>query len=234
MVLSILRRVSLAAGLAASITVFAATPSPAQAAANPAPASIRALCASGHFSCRGHWVHLGDGKVYELDAPFALTGRGIIRPLVIGCNPSPECTWSNVGGGKCWSDDSQSGNGVKVVLNNCDPDSAGQLWKVGTSLDGKGLDFIVENNGECMNDPSGSSTPGTQEQIWSCYATTYEDYGSQLVGPGGSQDLLAVDALAPSAPGAACLSDDGNASSGAPLLVEACNGSTNQRWLQGS
>jgi hypothetical protein len=196
-------------------------------ATRPVPASLREFCASAHVSCKGHWTPIGGKSVYELDTAFALKGNGEAIPLATGCIDS-SCTVSNVGGGKCWSDNSQTGNGIKVVLNNCDPNSYGQAWGVVTGYGGAGLSWVAFFNNECLNDPSGSNSNGTQQQIWSCYYTTYEDYGYEAV---GSYDEIAVDAENPANGSSACLSDDGNSSSGAPLVTESCNGSNNQRWF---
>jgi hypothetical protein len=227
------RSITLAGGIILGLAAVAVpSSSSASTAVRPVPAAVREICAAGHFSCRGHWAYIGGRKDYVLSTPFAITGRGKIQPLATGCYPgnSDFCTSTNVGGGKCWSDDSQAGNGVKIVLNNCDPDSTGQVWELAGGVDGVGLSW-VSGNGYCMNDPSGTNANGTQEQIWNCYATTYEDYGYAEVGPDGSQLLLAVDGENPSSSSDACLSDNGNASSGAPLLIESCNGSSNQRWV---
>lgn len=237
------RSLAVAAGLAASIALLAAPSAsalvapqaPARAAhiTRPVPASLRGFCAAGHFSCKGRWTRVGGRTVYKLSTRFAITGRGKIRPLATGCWPfgNNYCTVSNVGGGKCWSDDNNSGDGVPIVLNNCDPGSYGQDWQLMSGLGGVGLSWeVVGSTSACLNDPYGTNASGTQQQLWSCYATTYEDYGYAKVGPNGSQYLLAVDGENPSSSGDACLSDDGNANSGAPLVIESCNGSTNQRW----
>jgi hypothetical protein len=191
------------------------------------PASLRGFCAATHVSCKGHWIRIEGKSVYELGTTFALKANGEAIPDATGCIDN-SCTVSNVGGGKCWSDDSQTGNKVQVVLNNCDPNSEGQAWGVVTGYGGAGLSWVVFNNDECLNDPSGTNSAGTQLQIWSCYYTTYEDFGYEVV---GSDDLISVDAENPASGSSACLSDDGNSASGAPLLVEACNGSNNQRWF---
>ena len=239
------RSLAVAAGLAASIALLAApsasalvaprAPALAAHVTRPAPASLRGFCAAGHFSCKGHWTRVAGRTVYKLSTRFALTGRGKIRPLATGCYPfgNNYCTVSNVGGGKCWSDNGNSGNGAPIVLNNCDPNSYAQDWQlIYPGLGGSGISWEVANSSvsQCMNDPYGTNTSGTQQQIWACYATKYEDYGYQNVGPNGSQYLLAVDGENPGSSGDACLSDNGNTNSGAPLLIESCNGSTNQRW----
>ncbi len=199
------------------------------------PSALRQLCAVTHTSCQGQWTQLGGRRVYEISAPFALSTRGI-RPLVTGCNPnilpaSTYCTSSNVGGGKCWSDNSQAGNGTKVILNNCDPQSNGQSWHAFSGEGGSGFSWVVDNAGQCLNDPNGSTTAGTQQQIWNCFPTTVEDYGVADVGPGGSQILLAVDGADPTSSSNACLTDNANSNSGAPLVIASCNGSSNQRWV---
>lgn len=227
------QRILLAGGIIVSLAALVMPPLPARAVTRPVPGSLRVLCASAHFSCQGRWVHIGGKTVYELSTPVAITARGGIRPLVTGCNPSDNynyCTVSNVGGGKCWSDNSQSGNGVKVVLNNCDPNSQGQSWVALSSLDGTGFTWAVANNLECLNDPGGTNAAGTQMQIWDCYVTKYEDFGFEFVGPGSSQVLLAVDSENPGSGSSSCLSDNGNSNSGAPLVIEPCNGGSNQRW----
>jgi hypothetical protein len=231
------RSAALIGGIALALSAFAASPSPApaSAAARPVPIALQELCAHEHISCDGRWTHLGGREVYKLSTHFAITGRGKIRPRATGCWPfgNNYCTTSNVASGKCWSDNSQSGNGVPLVLNNCDPASYGQDWQlIYPGLGGSGISWEVANTStpECMNDPYGTNASGTQQQLWACYATKYEDYGYQNVGPNGSQYLLAVDGENPGSSGDACLSDNGDTSSGAPLLIESCNGSTNQRW----
>jgi hypothetical protein len=227
-----IRCIAAAGGILVSLGLLAA-PASASTAVRPVPAALRELCAATHSSCAGHWAHLGGRSAYEISTPFALTTNGI-RPLATGCNPniSPSdtyCTSSNVGGGKCWSDNSQTGPGVKVVLNNCDPQSSGQSWHA-YSL-GSGFAWTVANANECLNDPNGTKSAGTQQQIWTCYSTVYEEYGRVAVGPGNSQLLLAVDGGDPSSSSNACLTDNGNTASGARLVIASCNGSVNQRWV---
>lgn len=220
------RSAAIAGGFVVVIAMLFAPVAPASATAT-VPASLRAFCSAAHVSCNGHWTRIGGKSVYELNTAFALKGNGVVIPLATGCIDS-SCTTSNAGGGKCWSDNSQSGNGVKVVLNDCDPNSEGQAWGVVTGYGGSALSWVVFNNNECLNNPYGTNSAGTQEQIWSCYYTSYEDYGYEV---SGSDDLIAVDAENPASSSSACLSDDGNSSSGAPLVIESCNGSNNQRWF---
>ena len=226
------------AGMLASLALLIAPQASALAApagaahvTSPVSASLRKFCATVHVPCKGQWIRVGHRSVYALSTSFALKGDGKAIPLVTGCHNEGYCTVSDVGGGKCWSDNSQSGNGVKVVLNNCDPNSAGQSWYVVSGYGGPGVSWIVQNNYECLNDPYGTNGSGTQQQIWNCYSTEYEDYGLTGVGPQTTQYLLAVDGENPSSGSSACLSDDGNSNSGAPLVIESCNSGDNQRWL---
>jgi hypothetical protein len=214
-----------------SIAAFAGFPAAAYAA-RPLPDTAMRLCVAGHFSCQGHWTRLGGRTVYELSTRFALKGDGQIIPLVTGCTPSSAsyCTVSNVGGGRCWSDNSQPGNMVKVVLNDCDPDSLGQAWTSYLGCGGGCLTWMVDLDGRCLNDPAGSLANGTQMQMWDCYTTINEDFAWQRVGPNGSQLLLGAENFEPLPGNPGCLSDDGDSSPGAPLVIETCNGGSNQRW----
>lgn len=213
-----------------SIAVLVAPQASADAAhvVKPVPAAAMRLCAAAHVSCAGHWTRIGGRPAYELGTRFAFRRDGRIVPLVQGCNSSGYCTTSNVGGGKCWSDNQVSGNGVRVVLNDCNAYSPGQLWKDYISYwncSGGCLIWAVAYDGRCLNDPYGTSNSGTQIQMWDCYTTTYEQFRWENVGPNNSQLIMWVDGTN------ACLSDDGNSSSGAPLVIETCNGGSNQRWV---
>lgn len=201
------RSLALIGGLAVSIAVLAAPPAPAHAA----PVGTTAHELSTRSAAER------DGRVVLADAQ--------------GCNSSGVyCTMSNVGGGKCWSDNQVSGNGVPVTLNNCNDDSSGQLWAwtlTYNKCSSGCLRWNVAYDGRCLNDPYGTGASGTQLQMWDCYTTTYEELEYENVGPNNSQYIFWVDGTD------ACLSDDGNSGSGVHLVLETCNGGSNQRWVWG-
>lgn len=205
-----------------------------------APASVRGICRVAHIACTGRVVRFHGQRMFKLNQAIMFArGRAfaghrrlaIVHSAATGCN-TYGCTVQNQGGGKCWSDLGGTTNGTKIYLYDCDPNSHNQMWSVyGGYSTHAGYDYFSPQNAGnmCLNDPNGSTATGTQLQLWNCYSTKYETFEVFPV----TQNVvrLHVDGVPLSGSANACLSDNGNANSGAGLEVaNPCNTSSNQEW----
>ncbi len=57
-----------------------------------------------------------------------------------------------------------------MLLRNCNGNNS-QQWKVMSNGQ-----LINQNSGTCLDDPSGSTTNGTQQQIWSCNTNPQQNW----------------------------------------------------------
>ena len=83
------------------------------------------------------------------------------------CNGTTSQTWTFSGGhlmvlGKCLNDQAHTGVGTKLVIWGCNT-HMGQLWAHKSNGE-----YVLQLNGLCLTDPSGSSVNGTQVQIRTC------------------------------------------------------------------
>ncbi len=120
------------------------------------------------------------GAAMCLDDPGGSTTAG--TPVDIsGCNGSAQQDWTydastrelQVAGMFAGTAGNGTTAGTLVELEPCSTGTAGETWDQGT-----GGELVNVNSGDCLNDPSNATTPGTQQLIWTCAATGNEDYGN--------------------------------------------------------
>ena len=83
------------------------------------------------------------------------------------CNGTTSQKWTFSGGhlmvlGKCLNDATHTGAGTKLVIWGCNTHK-GQLWTHNSNSE-----YVLQLNGLCLTDPSGSTVNGTQVQIRTC------------------------------------------------------------------
>ncbi len=83
------------------------------------------------------------------------------------CNGTTSQKWTFSGGhlmvlGKCLNDATHTGAGTKLVIWGCNTHKS-QLWTHNSNSE-----YVLQLNGLCLTDPSGSTVNGTQVQIRTC------------------------------------------------------------------
>jgi RHS repeat-associated protein len=114
-----------------------------------------------------------------LDDYRSLTTAGNIIDIY-GCNQSSAQLWTpNANGtlevlGNCLD---VSGNGTSsgslIVLEPCSGGTPGEIWHAGNNGS-----WVNPNSGMCLDDPSSTTTQGTQVQIYGCNGTNAQDWAS--------------------------------------------------------
>jgi hypothetical protein len=114
--------------------------------------------------------------------------------------------------------------GAAIVQATCNNGSPAQLWASPLPADSKGMSFINQASGMCL-DARGKSAAGTPIQHWPC--ALGEGISNQFWKYGANGNEL-VSEVNPS-PNRYCLAAPGN-DDGTPMELQPCNGSPPQLW----
>jgi ricin-type beta-trefoil lectin protein/concanavalin A-like lectin/glucanase superfamily protein/fibronectin type III domain protein len=111
-------------------------------------------------------------------------------------------------------------NGNPIVLSACVPGSGSQQWHPGASSS-----LVNPATGKCLDDPSSSSTNGTQLDLYTCNGTAAQQWRA----PYGGLDYAG--AITSAAASGKCVDDrSSGTTNGNPIQIYTCNGTNAQDW----